>query len=231
MELTVKGAGQEYTPPQAALYDQIARDLAANSRSENQFMREVGPELTSDMSSSDIGDVAMVGISSVSLHPLDALASEEKTTDVMAMVRAHATLESTARNLQKGDAQALADYARVYGTYRLTVLNRFLTGVSEVNSERYSSLQEEEKKETGQFYEIKQRAQNVGVLREACSTIVQVYTDLVQGQVAARLNKIGKDIDPELHDPTIERLTENDIRNAGYQYNLIIGTVLPTTTN
>lgn len=218
---------QSFTPPNKALYDGVVNKLSANSRHNDNVMRQLRHELTTDMTPQDMINVAIAGETGAPIRPLDTLSREQNTPDVRAMINIFSQIESTRSRLPPDDLISYTEYAYLYENYRMLVLDANLTLAREGQSQQYLALKKQYDELGVKLHEIQYKNTEGTALRTEIPTLHKVYTSLIEGQAEARLNKIGKSSDPLLYDPTIKRVTEADIRSASYQYRLIIGALLP----
>lgn len=217
-------------PPNADLYKEIIKDLEVHSRGVDQVRRELKSELTPDMTPPDILETAVAGAKGVPLNPIDSLPQDKKTPDIRMMINVYSRLESTRSLLTTEDKAILGDYARKYGRYRIQVLEAHLLQAREEQPQNALTLKQEYSETGKQLYEIEKQAINEEAMKMASQDVHRAYVDLIEGQATARLRKIGKNLDPLLYDPTIERVTEGDIRAAAYQYDLIVNSLFPTSS-
>ena len=216
-------------PANAETYKNVIHGLVASSRTINRLMRQLGPELTPDTDASELADIARGASKLPAEHPLDTLLPHQRTPDIRAMSNVYSRLESevTSGDLTTEALSKLSDYAHAYGDYRLAVLDAAIAESREGKSSPSTQAYERKHKILGRVLSNIQYEGNDDALREACMVLQNAFTDLIKGQASTRLLDEGKNLDPMLYDPTIQRLTEGDIRNASYQYGLIVDALLP----
>ncbi|MDP2630562.1 MAG: hypothetical protein Q8P56_04090 [Candidatus Uhrbacteria bacterium] len=224
MALTPEPKNEVPSIKNAQLYQQVADGLSGYSRSRKPIMRQLTPELPADMSTSEIVKTAIDASKGLSRrHPSEWLHGEEKTQDIMAMINVYGSLQNLLETILPHDREVLKDYAKLYGAYRMAYLEFVLEQARSGDvSKRTHNLREVQTAIGSALYSLDKKAEDPKGFREKSSEIEQGYIRLIEGQIDARLRSQGKSLDTMLMDPTIERLTEGDIRAATYQYDLII---------
>jgi hypothetical protein len=215
-------------PPNAFLYKQIITGIVKNSKSTDAVMRQLGPELTPEMSQRDVLDTALNASIGLDRHPSDTLQPSEKTFDVIALMNAYSSLEASRTILHPLDREAFDKYLTNYGEYRLALLDNVLAK-SRNDMGRASQCAQKQADLERLLITLRSQGEDREKLNRAQQDIVDEFTNLIKGQIETRLQSIGKNDDPGLHDPTFVRLTEDDIRYASYQYALIVDALVRKT--
>ncbi len=224
MALTPEPGNDVQSISSAQLYQQVADGLSSYFHSVKPIMRQLAPELPRDMSQSDLVQTAIDASRGVrGRHPSEWLHGDEKTPDIMALINVCDSLNSLLETILPHDRELLKEYARSYGAYRLACLEYFLEQKRSGDaSEKTRTLLQEQTAIGKELNSLDNKAEDPKDFRNKSNLFGQGYKRLIEGQIDTRLRAGGKSLDTLLMDPTIDRLTEGDIRAAAYQYDLIL---------